>query len=303
MFLTNLKRVIKTAFQNFWRNGAINIATASIMTVTLLSISILIILNFLGNSTMESFKNKIDISVYFFSDASEEDIGKIQAETAALPEVKSINYVSKDEAWEKFKEKYSDNQVIAQGVKELDINPLYGTMSIKAKNIDEYQKISEFLAQEKYKNAISRINFAQNKKEIEKLSAITKSVQKGGAGFSLIFAIISIFVVFNAIRITLHNYRHEIKIMGLVGAEGWYIQLPFMLEGAIYGILGSIISTGILLALVYFGAETIDRVLSGITLVSYVKQNILMIFGVQLAAGISLGVLSSIIAMRKYLKV
>lgn len=303
MFLTNLKRVLKTAAQNFWRNGSINIATTGIMTMTLLSISILIMLNFLGNSAIENFKNRIDISVYFFSDAPEVEIAKVQADASALPDVKSVVYLSKDEAWEKFKEKYSENQVIAQGVKELDSNPLYATLSVKAKNIDDYQKISDFLAQQKYSSVISRINFDQSKKEINKLSAVTKSVQKGGLGLSVIFAIISIFVVFNAIRITLHNYRHEIKIMGLVGAESWYIQLPFMVEGALYGILGSIISTIILVILVYSSADIIDRLLSGVTLVSYLKQNIAMIFGVQLAAGVLIGVMSSIFAMRKYLRV
>jgi len=303
MFLTNLKRVLKTAVQNFWRNGSINIATTGIMTVTLLSISILIMLNFLGNSAIENFKNRIDISVYFFSDAPEVEIAKVQADVSALPDVKSVVYLSKDEAWEKFKEKYSENQVIAQGVKELDSNPLYATLSVKAKNIDDYQKISDFLAQQKYSSVISRINFDQSKKEINKLSAITKSVQKGGLGLSIIFAIISIFVIFNAIRITLHNYRHEIKIMGLVGAEGWYIQLPFMVEGALYGILGSVISIIILVILVYSSADIIDRLLSGVTVVSYLKQNMAMIFGVQLAAGILIGVVSSIFAMRKYLRV
>jgi cell division transport system permease protein len=303
MLLQKIKRIFKTAFSSFMRNGTINIATTGIMAVTLLSISILLILNFLGNRTIENFKNKVDISIYFFSDTPDSDIDKVKDDLAALPEVKSISYLSKDEAWERFKEKYANNPVISEGIKELDVNPLYATMSIKARNIDEYGGINEFLSKSEYAGIISKINFEQNKSQIDKLASFTKSIQNGGLGVSLVFSIISIFVVFNAIRITIHNYRKEIKIMGLVGAENWYVELPFIIEGALYGVIGSIVSMIILAILIYFSAGTIDRLLGDITLVSYVKQNIVFIFGIQLIGGIFIGVLSSVFAMRKYLKV
>jgi len=302
MLQEKIKRVFKTAFASFMRNGTINIATTGIMAVTLLSISILLILNFLGNRTIENFKDKVDISIYFFSDTPDSDIAKVKNDLVALPEVKSISYLSKDEAWQKFKEKYANNPVISQGVQELDVNPLYATLSIKAKNIDQYGGINDFLSKPAYSGIISKINFDQNKSQIDKLAAVTKSVQNGGLGISLIFSIISIFVVFNAIRITIHNYRKEIKIMGLVGAENWYVELPFIIEGALYGVIGSIVSMIILAIIIYFSAGTVDRLLGDITVVSYFKQNFFFIFGIQLALGILIGVLSSVFATRKYLK-
>lgn len=303
MFLTKIKRIFKTAFASFLRNGTINIATTAIMAVTLLSISMLLILNFLGNQTLENFKNKIDVSIYFFSDTPDSDIERVKNDLNALPEVESISFLSKEDAWSRFKEKYANNPVISQGIQELDVNPLYATMSIKAKNIDEYDRINEFLSKPEYAAIISKINFEQNKNQIDKLASVTKSVQKGGLGISLVFAIISIFVVFNAIRITIHNYRKEIKIMGLVGAESWYVQLPFIIEGAIYGIVGGVVSMIILSGLVYFSSNTIDRLLNDTTIVAYLKQNIILIFGAQLVMGILIGVMSSIFAMRRYLKV
>lgn len=309
MFFTDIKRIFKIALVNFWRNGTINIATTSIMAVTLLLISILIGVNFLLGVAIDNFKDKIDISVYFYSSAPEEEIMKIKDEAAALPEIKSVKYVSKDEAWNNFKVKYADDSGIASGINELDENPLYATMSIKAKNIDDYSGINDFLAQSKYSNAISKINFEQNKATIDKLSEIIKSVQKWGLAVSLIFILISVFVVFNAIRIAIHNYRHEIKIMRLVGAENWYIQVPFVIEGAIYGLVGSAISIIILIGLIYLGSQlgfislvANMKIVGDITLISYLKQNILFIFSVQLVVGIFIGVVSSLFAMRKYLK-
>ncbi|MBU3925106.1 permease-like cell division protein FtsX [Patescibacteria group bacterium] len=313
MFLTKLKRIFKTAIVNFWRNGSINIATTGIMTVTLLSISILVILTFLGNSLIENFKTKIDISVYFFSEALEEDILKVRDEVVALPEVREILYISKEQAWERFKVQYSDNPVISQGIGELDENPLFATLSIKAKNMDQYSKINEFLSNARFKDTIQKVSFDDNKTQIAKLSLITKTAQKDGAIVILVFVIISLFVIFNAVRLTMYNYKQEVKIMNLVGAGKWYIQLPFIIEGALYGIIGSIFSISILAGMIFLtkDAQNIESFLYGgssagvfkDSLTEYFKNNFLLIFGVQLAAGIFIGVLSSLIAIRKYMKI
>lgn len=304
MFLTNLKRVLKTAVVNFWRNGSINIATTGIMAVTLLSISILVILTFLGNNLVENFKTKIDISVYFFSEASEENILKVRDQLVALPEVKEVAYTSKEEAWNRFKAKYSNNSIISQGIGELDDNPLYAAFSVKAKNIDDYPKISEFLSDPRFKDTVSKVSFEENKPEITKLSSITKSVQKGGAIISLIFTIISLFVVYSAIRLTMYNYKQEVKIMRLVGAGKWYIQLPFVIEGAIYGLIGSVFSMIILTIMVFLTTEMkiIEQFFNTISVIDYFKSNLLFIFGMQIALGVTIGVLSSLFAIRKYLK-
>jgi len=313
MFFTKLKRIFKTALINFWRNGSINIATTGIMTVTLLSISILVILTFLGNSLVENFKSKIDISVYFQSDAPEADILKVRDEVVALPEVKEIVYVSKDQAWERFKAQYSNNAVISQGIGELDQNPLFATLSVKAKNIDQYSTINDFLANPNYKGTIKKVSFDENKTQIEKLSLITKTAQKDGAIIILVFVIISLFVVFNAIRLTMYNYKQEVKIMNLVGAGKWYIQMPFIIEGALYGVIGSVFSISILAGMIFLtkDVKNIEGFLYGGSLVGffkgslteYFKNNFLLIFGVQLVVGIFIGVVSSLIAIRKYMKI
>lgn len=313
MFFTKLKRIFKTAVVNFWRNGSINIATTGIMTVTLLSISILVILTFLGNSLVENFKSKIDISVYFLSEAPEADVLKVKDEVAALPEVREILYVSKDQAWEGFKAKYSDNSVISQGIGELDENPLFATLSVKAKNIDQYSKINEFLSNSRFKDTIKSVSYDENATQINKLSLITKTAQKDGAIIILVFIIISLFVVFNAIRLTMYNYKQEVKIMNLVGAGKWYIQTPFIIEGALYGVIGSILSILILAGMIFLAKDVknIESFLYGGSLAGffkgslteYFKNNFLLIFGVQLAAGIFIGVLSSLIAIRKYMKI
>lgn len=313
MFFTKLKRVTKTAFVNFWRNGSINIATTGIMMVTLLSISILVILTFLGNSLVENFKTKIDISVYFFSEAPEADISKVVETVRILPEVENVVYTSKDEAWNKFKAQHADNAVISQGVSELDVNPLFASLKVKAKNMDQYGKINDFLLGANFKDTVEKVSFDEHKTQIEKLSLLTKTAQKDGAIIILVFVIISLFVVFNAIRLTMYNYKQEVKIMNLVGAGKWYIQLPFIIEGALYGVIGSILSISILAAMIFLtkDVQNIENFLNGDSLsgffrgslTEYFKNNFFLIFGIQLAAGMAIGIVSSLIAIRKYMKI
>ncbi len=305
MFFTKLKRIFKTAIVNFWRNGSINIATTGIMTVTLLSISILVILTFLGNSLVENFKTKIDISVYFLSEAPEADILKVRDEIVALPEVKEIFYTSKDEAWNNFKSQHSDNAIISKGVGELDENPLFASLKIKAKNMDQYAKINDFLLDARFKDTVEKISFNEHKTQIENLSLITKAAQKDGAIIILVFIIISLFVVFNAIRLTMYNYKQEVKIMNLVGAGKWYIQLPFIIEGSLYGVIGSIFSILILAGMIFLtkDVKNIENFLDSGSLTEYFKNNFLLIFGLQLATGVVIGVFSSLIAIRKYMKI
>lgn len=310
MIFAKIKRIIITALTNFWRNGTINIATTGIMAVTLLLISILIGVNFLLGSAIETFKEKIDISVYFFSSAPEAEILKIKEAVTALPQIKSVAYTSKDEAWNNFKEQFKDDASMTSGIHELNENPLFATMSIKAKNMDDYAFINDFLVQEKFSSLISKNNFPENREIIRRSSEIIDSIRKWGLAVGLIFVIISLFVVFNAIMIAIHNYRHEIKIMRLVGAENWYIQLPFIIEGAIYGIVGSVVSMIILVGLIYLGSKlgfisliVNMEIIDNFTLVSYLKQNILFIFFAQLMVGVLIGIISSLFAIRKHLKI
>jgi len=302
--MITLYRILKSGFCNFWRSGWLSSVTVSIMTFTLLIVGSLLFFNVAADTILNNLQEKIDISVYFKPGTNEEEILKIKNELINLPEAQSINYVSQEESLARFRENHQDNALINQSLLELDENPLEATLNIQAKEAGFYSAIVSFLETSQFKPLISNINYQEKKIDIiERFALISKGLRRGVLILSLFFAIIAILVAFNAIRLAIYDSRHEVEIMRLVGAKNWFIRGPFIVSGLLYGFLGAVIC----LIMLYAGLNIISPHLTAFTpqvnLVSYFHSHLLLVFGLIFSSGITLGVLSSLIAIRKYLKI
>ena len=300
--IESIKRVLKWGLKNFWRNGWLSTATVSIMVLTLLVITVLLMVNVVANAVLDNLENKIDISVYFKLQTSEEEILKVKTQLEQLAEVENIDYTSQNEALVSFKEKHKDNPVLLQSLDELENNPLEASLNIKAKQTSQYASINQFLESVHYKDIIDKVNYLQNKGVIEKLGKIIIDVKTVGLVISLALAIIVFLVTFNAIRLAIYSSREEINIMRLVGASNWFIRGPFIVEGLLYGVIATVITTILLYPTFYFTSPKISGFLPVGDIFSYFKANILALFFLLLAIGVVLGAFSSFIAVRKYLK-
>jgi cell division transport system permease protein len=258
--------------------------------------------NVIANAILISLENKIDISVYFKLKTPEEQILDIKAQLEKLAEVESIEYISQDQALINFKEKHKDNPIILQSLDELDTNPLDASLNIKAKETSQYASINQYLESVHYKEIIDKVNYLQNKGVIEKLSKIIVDVKTFGTVLSLALAVIVFLVTFNAIRLAIYSSREEINVMKLVGASNWFIRGPFIIEGLLYGIIATIITMIILYPAFYFTSPKISNFLPIGSIFTYFKANALAMFTLLLGIGVVLGVFSSYIAVRKYLK-
>lgn len=303
MLFVDLQRVLKSGLTNFWRNGWLSFATTIVMVLALFIMGTILTVDFVFNSALKNIEEKVDISVYLKQETKEDEITAIKSKIESLPEVKNIEYISRDEAWAKFQERHKTSAAISASIKELNENPLYATFNIKTHELNQFAGIINILKQDEYKNAINKINYDENKSQIDKLSEIISSIQKGGAAITLIFLIVSILITFNAIRLTIYSHQQEIEIMRLVGASNWYIKAPFVIEGIIYGLIGSLISLGVFYPLIYFASGQINGYLPDINILNYFQTNFSIIFSVQLLAGITVGIISSLIAIRRYLRV
>ncbi len=145
MFWVKIKRVMRTGFMNFWRNGWVSLATILVMVVTLFVIGSLIFVRVLLSSTLAQVENKVDITVYFKTDANENNIFAIRDSLSKLNEVKSINYISAEDALNDFKQRHANNALITQSLEELESNPLGANLNIKAKSPSQYESIARFL--------------------------------------------------------------------------------------------------------------------------------------------------------------
>lgn len=301
--LTALRRVIKSGAHSFWRNLWVSTATISVMVITLGLITGLFLVSVVAGSILKDLEEKVDISVYFKLEIPESDIIKVKTELEGLTDVKSVEYVSRETALAKFETEHQENPLIIKSLEELGENPLEASLNIKAKVIDDYESIASFLESSRFSGLVDTVNYRQNQKVIEKLSSILSSIRKSGLISVLVLGLVAILVTFNTIRITIYSLREEIGVMRLVGASNWYIRGPFVVEGIMHGLASSLIAIIIFYPLILFISPKVASFLTGVNLADYFGQNFWQIFLLQTLTGVTLGVISSLIAIRRYLKI
>ena len=301
--ITSLIRVSKAGWLSFWRNKWLSSSAISMLALAIFGITSLLLANVLINSLTSNLEDKIDISVYFHLTAEEDDILGMRKELIKLGEVRSAEYVSTDEALARFKDKHQDNIVLMQSLDELDNNPLEASLNIKAQQASQYGAIVEFFNNENYQGIVDKINYMENKAVIARLSSITKNIRQVGFVILLILAILAVLVSFNTIRLTIYSARKEIKVMKLVGASTWFVRGPFVIEGGIHGIIAAAIALFFIYPIVWFLSPKITLYLPGTDLSYFLRENFFTIFLMQMIIGITLGAASSLIAVRRYLKV
>jgi cell division transport system permease protein len=300
---TALFRIIKYGFQSFKRNSWLSITTIIVMTLALLVFIGLIVFSVLTNRIIDSLKEKIDISVYFNIDTSEDRILAIKRSLESLAEVKNVDYISRDNALAIFQENHKGDQTISEAINILDTNPLSASLNIKAKNPQDYQVIAAYLNNDNLKNDVSQVSYNQNQIVINRLNKIIDTVQKSGLTLMLILSLVAILVTLNAIMLAIHSTRDEIGIMRLVGASNMFIRGPYIVQGILYGVIAAILSIIIIAPAIYFTAPYVEMIMPEINMWPYFLSNLITLTGYQIGFGILLGTTSSIIAVRKYLKV
>ena len=308
MFWTKLKRILRTGFFNFWRDSTVTLASVLIMMVTLLVIGLISFSSAILDTTLAELKNKIDINVTFITSANEKDILNIKHTIESLQEVLLVTYVSREEALALFKERHSSDQAILSALDEVGENPLGAVLNIRARDPSQYASVAEFLESGSALSSgsstiIDRINYFQNKAAIDKLTQIIASADRLGFILTLFFAIISVLIAFNTIRLTIYLARDEISVMRLVGASTTYIRGPFVVVGIIYGVVAGLLTLLLLLPLTYWLGSTTESFFVGFNIFFYYLRHFLEIAFIIMASGVFIGALSSALAIRKYLKV
>jgi cell division transport system permease protein len=299
---TAISRIIHYGFVNFWRNIWPSAATVAIMVLSLLVFSGLIFFNVITKSAVASIQSKIDISVYFKTNVSEDDILNIKRSLESLAEVERVEYVSADAALARFKEKHADDETVSQALAELTVNPLEASLNIKARQPEQYAAIAEYLAAPNLSRYFDKVSYFENQVVIDRLVAVIANVNRMGLALTVILAVIAGLVVFNTIRLAIYSNRDEIGIMRAVGAGNAFVRGPYMVEGMIAGVLAAVVSIIFMAPLIYFLSPYFATFIPGLDLFRYFYTNILTLLGYQLLFGVLIGALSSFIAVRRYLK-
>lgn len=306
-FKTKLRRVIKSGFVNFFRSGYVSLASVLVMVITLSVIASVIFMSAVFNTTLDELRKKVDVNVYFLTTASEEDILSLQERLRSLPEVQSIEYISREAALENFKKRHENDQITLQALDELGDNPLGAALNIKAKEPSQYQGIADFLGESDIlstdgKVIIDKINYLQNKTAIDRLTRIIDSSQKLSLVATLVLVIVSIIITLNTIRLAIYISKDEISVMQLVGASKNYIKGPFVITGIMYGALAGLLTLILFLPITYWLGGLTENFFIGLNIFDYYLSNIFQMVLIILTSGIAIGATSSFLAVRRYLK-
>jgi len=272
------------------------------MILALFVVAGLLLFNVVTQAIVSNLEGKVDVSVYFSKEADEAKILKLRQELVDLSEVKSVDYVSQEEALKRFRETHKDNAVMIQSLQELDQNPLQASLNIKANYASQYETVANYLAQDRFQGVIEKVNYKQNKEIIDRLSRLTGNIQNAGLVISLFLALVAVLVSFNTIRLTMYNWRDEISVMRFVGASNWFIRGPFVVEGILYGVCATAITILLLFPVLYVVSPKITSFLPEVDLMYFYQSNFWQFLSLLLLMGVALGGVSSFIAIRRYLK-
>jgi len=295
-------RVIKFALQDFFRNFWLSLVTLTILILALLSVNLLIIFNLVATAAIDSVEDKININVYFKPEIKEDQIQNVQRYLQSLMNVKAVDYISREQALENFKIKYNDNAKIMETLVEIDDNPLGASLIIKAKTTEDYPVILANLEDPQYNNLIESKDFEDHRLFIAKITNITTKVNVAVVVVALIFTLISILIISNAIKMAIYTHRDEIVAMKLVGATNWFVRAPFLFQGIIFGLLSVLVTIILVYPLLglmqpYVIAET------NFNIISYFNHNFIIIFSLEFIGAIIINLLSSYWSVNKYLNV
>ncbi len=302
MFLS-LKRIIRSGWVGFYRNNGLSMATVFILVMTISLATSLFLIRNISDQLIASLQEKVDVSVYFKKDCPEAEILALQEKLEDVQEIKSVEYVSKDEAMQIFVERHKDDSVLIESLQEVGTNPFFSALNIKAVEAAQYDIISEFLAAEHFQEMIEDIDYYKKKPIIDKLFAVTYQVNRVGIILASVLAVVAVLLVFNQVKLAIYNKKEEIEVMKLVGSSNWFVRGPFIVQGVIAGVLSAMVAVLLWLGITFFLGPKLTEIIPGSDIFQYFLDNILLIFLVQLAIGLRLGVLSSMIAIRKYLKI
>ncbi|MET1033286.1 MAG: permease-like cell division protein FtsX, partial [Candidatus Saccharimonadales bacterium] len=214
---------------------------------------------------------------------------------------------SKEEVLKKYLEQNAGNAELLSAVSQTD-NPLPATIQIKPRDLNKLDDIKNYLEQKDIAALQSDApSYSGDRKEaIDKITHATNIMQRAGAIAVLVFAVITVLIIFNTIQMAIFNRRDEITIMRLLGAKTWYIRGPFVVESVMYGVISALASVGIIHGMFVAARSTLEATSLGLLDINYsaeyFREHFWMLLLLQLGVGILIGAASSVVATQRYLK-
>ena len=284
---------MKRAWQGFWRNALMSMAATLTMVLMLSLLAGFFILQNVLLASLAFVEQKVEVVAYVENTATQGQVQTLIAHTQAMPEVASVEFISRDEALDRFRATQ-----VAQGRTDLsqylESNPLYASINVKLASPTELESVTSALRDDPIVRNVLNIQAL-----VDRVLTVTSVVRTAGVAMVAIVGLIVLFIIVNTIRLAVVARAEEIEIMRLVGASDAFIRWPFVFEGALVGLLGALITLGLL----YAGSDPLSQAMVGffnvlpLELGAVGRDTAILVT----ATGVGLGVLGSWLSVRTYL--
>lgn len=301
-------RMLRYGINNFSRNAWLTVAATAVMSITLLIVFVTLSACQILLDTVSNISKQADMSIYLKSDTPQSQIDEIKKRVEGLDNVTGVKYISADEARNQQAERYKNDPDTLEAIRESD-NEMAATLRVSVKNLNDQTSLREFVKTDavykKYKDLRQEPSFSGDRQQaISTIGSWVRLASIGGSIATVVFVAISSLVVFNTIRMAIFTRKDEIQMMKLIGAERSFIRGPFIVEAVMYGFIAAIVATTAGYSLIFWLREPMSRYDIPVeNLISLLTTGIGLVLLVMILIGAIIGVISSWIATRKYLKI
>ena len=304
-------RIVKYGTKGFTRNIWLSTAATAVMSITLIILFVTVVASVILTNTAEMMKDKIDITIYFKPNTSEEVLGKLTKRIEEDSNIKSVETSSSETEYKKFLEenKTSDEilNVLDADMEKMMINKMQATMRIKVHDVDNLDSVKSIVEEDElfveYTDKEKVPTYDVNRAEIATITSWARIARTGGIVLAVVFLVISVLIIFSTIRMAIFSRREEIYMMKLVGADKRFIRGPFLVEAEICGIIAGIVAG----SASYFGFKFMAPRLQsyGISVAQIEtvldSNKLILVFLVFILIGILIGRISARLAVSRYL--
>ncbi len=290
----NWKKMLKDSWRHIRRSPYYALAAVLVMSLTLFVTGLFVVVVFSSSRLLAYFESRPQVSAFLADDVSKAEADEITFRLMATGKVKEVTYISKEEALGIYREIIKDDPLLLEMV-TADILP--ASLEISAYQISDLGELASVLAEEP---GVKEVGFQQE--VIESLEKIITTTRQVGSVVVVFFVLVSVLVTLVVVGMKASGRRREIKIMRLLGATTWFVRLPFLLEGVLYGLVGSVIGWLGVLALVLAARPDLEGLVIGAPLIPVSPINGGILYGGLLLFGILLGGTGSMIAVKRYLR-
>lgn len=295
-----LGRSIRDAFKSVIRNFSLSLASISCITITLIIVAIAIMASFNVQNFTKEIEKDLTIVIFLNNDATEEDVTSVEQRLRKIPNVdkKSITFESKQEVKEDMQKESEVFDTVLDEWNDSE-SPLKDTFQVKVKNVENISVTAKKI--EKI-DQVNTVRYGEGM--VDKMITAFSSIEKVTYGIVIALVVVTVFLIINTIKLTISARRREIGIMRLVGASNFTIKTPFIIEGMILGLLGSIVpiiftTYGYLAFYNHFDGYLFTQLIQLIKPEPFIYSTA----GIVVIIGILVGMVGSAGAVRKYLKI